>query len=89
MYALDNVRTASCTQYDLSDIPAHIITAIKRYEDAKALVSDYQPDLSTPAQKRTATMRFNKVCDLCDAAGIDAVSAMFRVVNQALSDRYK
>lgn len=89
MFALDNVRTASCTQYDLSDIPAHIIAAVKRYEDARALVSDYQPELSTPAQKRTATIRFNKVCNLCDAAGVNAASVLFRVTNQTLSERYK
>ena len=89
MYALDNVKITSVTQYDLSDIPAHIMAAMERYMEAAALVSDYYPERSTAAQKRTRTIRFNKVCGLCEAAGISAPSVLFRVTSQKLAERYK
>lgn len=81
MYALDNAHIVSRTHTDTSDIPAYIQAAYQRYADARALVSDYHPERSTAAQKRTATMRFNKLCDLCEAAGLKVPDVLMRMTN--------
>jgi len=84
MYALDNVRIVSRTHFDISDIsdiPQYVVDAFRKYEEAKALVDDYDTTTSTPAQKRTATMRFNKFCKICEDAGLYPPNIMFRITN--------
>jgi len=82
MYALDNVRMVRQAPADISDIPAHIQAAYNRYAESAELVSDYYPERSTAAQKRTRTIRFNKLCDLCEAANLDAPTILMRMTNR-------
>lgn len=76
-YALDTVKWIPQTQ-DISWIPQHIIDLYLRYD---AVPYSEWKDLTTPAQKRTRTMRFDKFCAACTAAGIDAPSALFDLTN--------
>jgi hypothetical protein len=79
MYPLDNVKIVSTTHFDTSDIPDHIKKLFSRYMEVP--YSEWS-DLTTPAQKRTRTMRFNKFYDACNAAGVNPASATFRLINE-------
>lgn len=81
MYALDSVKTVSVTK-PVNTLPVEVQNAYKLYSEAKALVSDYYPERSTTSQKRTATMRFNKFCALCESLNIDVPSALMVMANQ-------
>ena len=76
-------RTVNVEVYDVSDIPAHIIAAFNAYNSVPH--SDYYPERTTRAQKRTRTMRFNKLVRLCEDAGVDLSSVLFRLGNNAAS----
>lgn len=79
MYPLDNVKTVSRTHTDISWIPANIQELYLSYS---AIVLHYDPCMNTAAQKRTSTMRFNKLCKACDDQGIDLAKVLFCMVNR-------
>lgn len=80
MYALDNVRIVSRPQIDISDIPAHIVTLHAKHIEAEHAMKN-DPWSNTASQKRTATMRFNKLCDAIEAAGMDVPNTLVRLTN--------
>lgn len=78
MYALDNVHIVSRTHTEVSDIPAHIQALYYRYKE----IYIYQDSCrNTPAEKRTSTMRFNKLYAAIEAAGMNVPDVLVRMTN--------
>jgi hypothetical protein len=80
MYALDNVTFISPT-FDISHIPQHIITLYLHY----TAVPCHQWYENTPAEKRMRTMRFNKLSNACDVAGLSFSTVLFLLANAKCS----
>ncbi len=78
MYDLDTVKIVERPHFDISDIPAEIVAAYERYAS-----TPYHDDscMTTAAQKRTRTLRFNKFCALCDELQVNIPSVLVRLAS--------
>lgn len=78
MFALDYVKVASRTHTDISDIPVHIQVLYHRY---KAVYIYQDSCRNTPAEKRTSTKRFNRLCRAIESAGMNVPDILVKMTN--------